>query len=322
MSGDRTTNTGGGNYNERIEGHYIDNRQTYINNVTPGKQNPPNNLQFSGTANFVGRQYELTLLRDRLQLAGTVALTAVAGMGGVGKTELAIQYVKKYEYDYPGGICWLSARESDLAANIVQFAQLYMNLEVPQQDFRGRALSLTEQVEWCWQHWQPPEGVALIILDDVTDIASCRDFLPKANRHRVLMTTRWRNLNPNLEEISLDLLSPQEALQLLTALVGNKRVQKEQLAAQELCEWLGYLPLGLELVGRYVAKKPPNYKLAQMLERLEAQRLENEAINRSSSGMQQSLSTAQSGILAAFELSWQKLTPATQLIAALLRNED
>ncbi|MBR8840995.1 MAG: hypothetical protein DSM106950_45315 [Stigonema ocellatum SAG 48.90 = DSM 106950] len=43
-----------------------------------------------------------------------------------------------------------------------------MKLEVPQQDFRGRVLSLTEQVEWCWQHWQPSEGLALIILDDVT----------------------------------------------------------------------------------------------------------------------------------------------------------
>ena len=85
-----------------------------------------------------------------------------------------------------------------------------------------------------------------------------------------------------------------------------------------MCEWLGYLPLGLELVGRYVAKKPPNYKLAQMLERLKAQRLENEAINCSSEGMQQSLSTAQLGVLAAFELSWQELTPMTQLVAALL----
>ena len=246
------------------------------------------------------------------------ALSAVAGMGGVGKTELAIQYARQHEADYPGGICWLSARESDLAALIVQFAQLHMNLVVPQQDFRGRVLSLTEQVEWCWQHWQPPQGLALIVLDDVTDVGNYRHLLPKTNRFRVLMTTRLRNLNPNIEEISLDVLSPEFALQLLTKLLGEKRVEKELVVAKQLCEWLGYLPLGLELVGQYVAKKPPNYKLAQMLERLKAQRLENEAINCSSEGMQQSLSTAQQGILAAFELSWQELTPATQLVAALL----
>ncbi len=204
--------------------------------------------------------HELTILQEKLQRTGAVALSAVAGMGGVGKTELAIQYARQYEADYPGGICWLSAKESNLAANIVQFAQLHMNLVVPQQDFRGNPLSLTEQVEWCWENWQPSEGLALIVLDDVTDVGNCRQLLPKANRFRVLMTTRIRNLDSNIEEISLDVLSPQEALQLLTKLVGEKRVEKEKIVAEQLCKWLGYLPLGLELVGRYVAKKPLHFK--------------------------------------------------------------
>lgn len=81
---------------------------------------------------------------------------------------------------------------------------------------------------------------------------------------------------------------------------------------------LGYLLLGLELVGWYVAKKPLNYKLAQMLQRLTVQRLENIALKRSSSGMQQSFSTAQLEVLAVFELSWQELRVATQLVVALL----
>jgi len=260
----------------------------------------------------------LTLLRDRLQRTGVVAITAVAGMGGVGKTELATQYARQHEADYPGGICWLSARDSDLAAEIVQFAQLHMKLEVPQQDFRGRVLSLTEQVEWCWQNWRPTEGLALIILDDVTSLEGCGDFLPRANRFRVLMTTRVRNLDPNIEEISLDVLSPEFALEFLTKLVGTKRVQSELEVAKQLCEWLGYLPLGLELVGRYVAKKPPNYKLAQMLERLKAQRLSDEAINSVSDSLNKTLSTAQRGVLDAFELSWLELDEMTQRVAALL----
>jgi hypothetical protein len=84
-----------------------------------------------------------------------VAVSAIAGMGGVGKTELAIRYARQHETDYPGGICWLNARDSNLAAEIVQFAQLYMNLEVPQK--RGeKLLDLKEQVEWCWQNWYTP----------------------------------------------------------------------------------------------------------------------------------------------------------------------
>lgn len=50
------------------------------------------------------------------------------------------------------------------------------------------------------------------------------------------MTTRARNLDPNIEEISLDVLSPFEVLELLTALVGTKRVQKELEVANQLCE--------------------------------------------------------------------------------------
>ncbi|MBP5977263.1 tetratricopeptide repeat protein, partial [Brasilonema sp. CT11] len=253
-----------------------------------------------------------------MQQPGVVAISAVSGMGGVGKTELATQYARQHEADYPGGICWLNARESDLAADILQFARLYMNLEVPQQDFLGRQLSLSEQVDWCWRNWQPAEGLALVILDDTTDLGNCQQFIPKGNRFRVLMTTRLRNLDTNIEEISLDVLSPEEALQLLTKLVGTKRVQKEEETAKQLCEWLGYLPLGLELVGRYLVKKPPHWTLAKMLERLKQQRLQDEAINRHKQQLQKTLSTAQLGVLDAFELSWQELDPMTQCVGELL----
>jgi hypothetical protein len=220
-------------------------------------------------------------------------------MGGVGKTELATQYASTHEADYPGGICWLNARDTNLAAEILQFAQLYMNLEVP-QELGARPLNLEEQVAWCWQNWYTPpaplgkggvreegEGRVLVVLDDVTDLGSCRKVLPRASRFRVLMTTRLRRIDTNFVEIPLDVLSPEAALELLAALVGEKRVgltsppapllqgegsKKISISpsslsppfprregglgglgssdALQLCEWLGYLPLGLELVGQ------------------------------------------------------------------------
>ena len=322
-------------------------------------------------------------------------------MGGVGKTELAIRYARQHEADYPGGICWLNARDSNLGAQIVLFAQLYMNLEVP-QELGGRLLNLEEQVDWCWQNWYTPpaplgkggvrggEGLVLVVLDDVTDLRSCRGVLPTANRFRVLMTTRLRGLDTNFVEIRLDVLSPEAALELLTALVGERRVgltsppaplllgegsksnslsppfptreggqgglglsdalgtsppapllqgegsksKSNSLSppfpareggqgglglsdALRLCEWLGYLPLGLELVGRYLAEDP-DLSLAQMLERLKAQRLKNEAIDLDEQQLQNTFSTAQRGVRAAFELSWQELDPVTQRLAQFL----
>ncbi len=233
-------------------------------------------------------------------------------MGGVGKTTLAAKYARQHENDYPGGICWLNTRETNLAAEIVQFVQLYTSLEVP-QELGGKVLSLTEQVRWCWQQWQPPEGFVLVVLDDVTNLAGYRDILPTNNRFRVLMTTRLRNIDGRVvKEVPLDVLSKAEAWQLLSAILGedDKRIEKEKDTARSLCAWLGYLPLGIELVGNYLVDDP-DLSLAAMLKRLKKKRIDDEALNPL---QWESLSTAQRGVKAAFELSWQELNPLTQRI--------
>ncbi len=239
-------------------------------------------------------------------------------MGGVGKTELAIQYGRQHEADYPGGSYWFSARESNLEAQIVQFFLLNMEQEVLDKFKKIRPeLNVQKQVEWCWQHWQPPEGLVLVVLDDVTDLGSFRSVLPTANRFQVLVTTRLRRLDTNFFELPLNVLSQEKALELLAALEGEGRVKCEYEIAKELCEWLGYLPLGLELVGRYLAEDP-DLSLAEMLERLEVQRLQDEALDLSEQQMQQTFSTAPRGVRAAFELSWRELAPVSQLVGQLL----
>lgn len=244
-------------------------------------------------------------------------------MGGVGKTELAIRYARAYKAEYTGGICWLSARESNLALEIVQFAQLHMKLEVP-QELGGSPLNYQQQVKWCWQNWQPssePEKpkLVLVILDDVTDLRSCRELLPKVDRFRILITTRLLRLDTNFTEISLDVLSPEDALKLLSGVLSNqdRRIQREPQAAQELCKWLGFLPLGLELVSRYLVEDP-DLSLEELLQRLKAQKLEEEAINPSEEQLQATEMTAKRGVLAAFELSWKELNPMTQRVGQLL----
>ncbi|OKH41292.1 tetratricopeptide repeat protein [Nostoc calcicola FACHB-389] len=262
----------------------------------------------------MGRGDELVKIHEKFHQQKAVAISAVAGMGGVGKTELAVKYTKEHIDDYPGGICWLNARDTNLAVEIIQFVQLQMGLEVIQQDFQGNALTLNQQIAWCWQNWQPSEGLVLVVFDDVTNLEGFSEILPTNNRFRVLITTRLRNLDTNIEEIPLDVLSADEALQLLINLVGEKKVDKELVTAKELCKWLGYLPLGIELIGRYIVKKPFHWTLTKMLEQLKQQRLYQEAINP----QRKTLSTAQRGVLAAFELSWVELNQQTQQVAILL----
>lgn len=286
------------------------------NNYYPEKPiNPIKRIPHQGTPHFVGRDKELVKIHEILyQQQNTAAISALGGMGGVGKTELAVKYARTHEDDYPGGICWFNLRSGDIATEILTFAITYLGLEIPQKGYQEQPLTLEEQIKWCWDNWRPQERLVLVVLDDVTNLENFTDYLPENNRFRVLITTRLRNLDDNIIEIPLDVLSPDNALQLLINIVGDKKVNKKLQIAQELCRWLGYLPLCIELVGRYISKKPPHFTLTKMLELLKKQRLQQEAINPN----QKSLSTAKLGVKAAIELSWLELDESTQNFAGLL----
>ena len=65
-----------------------------IFNATPDNSptEPPQNLPRSGVVKFVGRDKELARLHQELQESERIAITSITGMGGIGKTELALQY--------------------------------------------------------------------------------------------------------------------------------------------------------------------------------------------------------------------------------------
>lgn len=254
---------------------------------------------------FVGRDTVMSQLHQMLQQDHRVAVYAIAGMGGVGKTELALQYALKYQRMYPAGICWLSARGADVGTQIVQFGRSLLDLNPPE------GVELMEQVRFCWRHWQSEE--VLLVFDDVIDYTAIKPYLPPstASRFKVLITTRLR-LGASVNQLELEVLDESAALALLESLVGGDRIQSEQDCAQQLCAQLGYLPLGLELVGRYLARKP-DLSLAVMLQRLQEKGLVARALCQTDDDM-----TARLGVAAAFELSWETLSESAKPLGYLL----
>jgi tetratricopeptide (TPR) repeat protein len=267
-------------------------------------QSIPQNIPRSGAVNFVGREQELETLHQQLQQKERVAICAIAGMGGVGKTELALQYAQSHQQQgtYPGGLCWLQAAEADVGTQIISFARVQLDVQIPD------GLDLQEQVAYCWRHWRG--GEVLLIFDDVRSYERIKPYLPPAEpRFKVLITTRRLGLGESFELLRLEVLSQEAAIKLLVSFVGEERIYRELDQAKQLCAELGYLPLGLELVGRYLKRKP-DLSLAQMCQRLG---LEHRSLQQRSEDM-----TARLGVAAAFELSWQELDELAQQLACLL----
>ena len=257
---------------------------------------PPSNLKFRGSENFIGRQSQLEKLDELLEQGNRLAICALAGMGGIGKTELAVQYALQYEDNYPGGICWLQVRGADVRTQIVEYGQVYLGLKIPDN------LELPQQVEYCWANWR--QGKTLIVFDDVVDYAAIKPYLPtNQSRFKLVLTSRLKLLNES-SRLDLDVLSLSNSLNLLRAILGeaDSRIDEELEQAEELCKWLGYLPLGLELVGYYLSDHS-GVSLGELQKRLTRKRIEAKALLKD----EQAEMTAQNGVAAAFELSWGNL---------------
>ena len=278
----------------RIEKLYLDQREerAQLNSI-------PQNVPMRGATKFVGRETELATIHREMQTSDRVLISAIAGMGGVGKTELAIQYAVRNAAAYSGGICWLNGTQADLFEQVVTFARTVLSLKLP-PELEKSLTTIEQQFVWYREHWQP-SGAVLLIVDDVSEMKNLRSLLQHLPpRFKVLLTTRRKRLDAGFKETPLDVLPLTEAIELLAKLIGSSRVEAERATAEDLCEWLGRLPLGVELIGRYVAPKP-----FLSLVDLKAQvQLQHRALDDRDPNY---VMTAQKGVRAAFELSWQEL---------------
>ncbi len=142
----------------------------------------PHNL---GSTTFVGRGDELQQLHQLLQSSERVASAAAVGMGGIEKTELAWQYVDQHTTAYPGGIWWTAPAER--VVQILSYGRRMRLAEAP-----DTLQSDEERVQWYYTRWVEaiPEGLRLVVLDDVSSYGEVRSLLATDQRFRVLLTTR------------------------------------------------------------------------------------------------------------------------------------
>jgi tetratricopeptide (TPR) repeat protein len=272
----------------------------------------PDNLPRSGVPQFVGRKKALENLHKQLQELERVAISTLIGMGGIGKTELALQYAladrdKDLEKrNYKSGICWINVSDKgNVGTQILNFAQNYLKISILEEG------ELEERVKHCWQFWEKED--TLIIFDDVREYQQIKDFLPpQQKRFKIIITTRKKRLAENIKVFALEVLDEKSALELIISFIGEERINKELKEAKLVCKDLGYLPLGLELVARFL-KRRQNWLISKYRKRLIQNHLKTKGLEEPSPEM-----TAQEGVKEAFEISWQELDEEAKEIAYYL----
>jgi tetratricopeptide (TPR) repeat protein len=283
-------------------------------------------LRLSGTQNFLGRDKFFSTIHHRLnQERHNQRWLVLQGMPGVGKSELALQYALKHKDDYTGGILWIDTRggESEIAARIISFAKARLNLPVPDDP----ESSLADRVKWCWDRWNTIGKPVLLIFDDLTrevceSIASPENssniLMPiNAEQFRVLITSRY-DLGDPFYHIDIPVLDSQHAIELLNKTVSRAPERLEgdenQAISIEIVETLlGYLPLGIELIGRYLNQRR-TLSIPELVQQLKAQKLKD----RCSLEKGNQVMTAQRGVWAALSLSWKALDEEAQELAMRL----
>lgn len=238
---------------------------------------------------FVGRKMELSTLIDQLTQPDQVPSVAICGLGGMGKTSLAIELAYQVRQHFTDGVLWADAATTTPAAVLYNWARAYGCDFSALPDVNIRAAAFREVLA---------DRKVLMIIDDVRDAEHVRLLLPGGLHNAVLLTTRNRELAEalNAHVILLTELTAPEGREMLTRMLGKERVVQEEEAASEICRLLLNLPLALEITAGRLNSRP-RWKLADMAGRL-----------RDEQHRLRELKIGDREVRASFRVSWETLT--------------
>ena len=207
---------------------------------------------------FKGRIEFLDKLRRSLVQARTGHATAIVGkalhgLGGVGKTRLAVEYAWRHAEDYTALLFVSADTPENLRRNLAALAGP-MVLDLPEQDAPEEEVRYAATLNWL----QGNPGW-LLILDNVDSpkaAAAAEQLLAQLHGGHVLLTSRLSNWSGSIEPLELDVLTVEDARAFLLERTAARRRKAADDDAQvrTLAEELGRLALALEQAGAYIAQ--------------------------------------------------------------------
>lgn len=206
----------------------------------PGALPPVWNVPHQPNPHFVGRAALLAAVHEALTSTQAAALTAIHGLGGVGKTQLATEYAYQRAAEYEI-VWWVRAEETATLAS--DFSALAAQLGLPEQDARETPV-IVEAVRRALTR----RGGWLLVFDNARGAEDLRAYLPGSRSGHVLITSRDANWGQLARKLEVTTLAPADAVQFLLERSGQRDAQ----AAAELAKDLGYLPLALNQAAAYI----------------------------------------------------------------------
>jgi len=271
---------------------------------------------------FTGREEILARLHSMLATDQPTALTqppAISGLGGIGKTQTAIEYAHQHRNDY-SHILWIrSATQQEI---ISDFLQLAATLNLPEKNAPDQNLVVNAVKRWL----ETTPGW-LLIFDNADDLELAAQYLPAQSRShpehpgRILLTTRAQNPGGIAQKIDLKTLASEEGALLLlrraNLLAPSTPIEQASSSdldtARQIASELDGLPLALNQAGAYIEEKQCG--LAKYLELYRTHGVE--LLKRR--GKQANLFGHPDPVATTWQLSFRNIEAANPASAELLR---
>ncbi len=239
------------------------------NEVTTSPSSLIWNIPYPRNPLFTGREDLLDQLHQKLTMRGksdvttatVAALTqpqALKGLGGIGKTQLAIEYAYRYQNHYPHTFWVNAATEEALIASFVAIADLLPSfIGKDEQDQRNVVEAVKRWLEQSSTRW-------LLLFDNADDISLLRPFLPKNGPGHILLTTRAHAVNSIAASIQVEKMNLMEGVCLLLRRVYGLAPHLSPMQVLEhasvedtneagsIVAALDFLPLALDQAGAYI----------------------------------------------------------------------
>lgn len=279
--------------------------------VTTAAPAPVRPAQLPATVpDFTGRAPFVTELGEILAGAGgqVMAVSALAGIGGVGKTTLAVHVAHAARPHFPDGQLYADLQGTDPrpAQPEAVLGSFLRALGTPDSAIPDSAADRAALYRTVLDGRR-----VLVLLDNARDAAQVRPLLPGTAGCAALVTSRVRMSGlAGAHLVDLDVMSPEEALQLFTRIVGAERVGAERQAALNVVGACGFLPLAIRIAASRLAARR-TWTVSVLAAKLadERRRLDE-------------LQAGDLAVKATFELGYGQLEPAQQRAFRLLGLAD